>query len=116
MKVTVNCPHCSAPMELERPADTVEASCPACSNVMKIDPAVLALSDADSLKPVTTRKPVSGWIIAGYVLAVLGGWLGTAIGIGILVGGVGDKKDKKHGLAILIISVFSQALWRSALQ
>jgi len=58
-------------------------------------------------------KPVSGWVIAGYIFAVLGGWLGVAISVGILMG---DKKDKKHGIAILVISVFSQALWKSMLK
>jgi len=59
------------------------------------------------------KNTVSGWVIAGYIFAVLGGWLGIAIAVGILTG---DKKDKKHGIAILVISIFSQALWKSAMK
>jgi hypothetical protein len=56
---------------------------------------------------------MSGLVIAGYVFAVLGGWLGMALAVGILAS---SKEDKKHGIAILVISVISQALWRSILK
>lgn len=115
MKITVNCPHCEAPLELERPAGPVEASCPACTNSLTIDPARIPESPIapSAHRSKKGKNSVSGWVIAGYIFAVLGGWLGIAIAVGILMG---DKKDKKHGIAMLVISIFSQALWKSAMK
>lgn len=111
MKISVNCPHCKAPLELERPAGPVEACCPACTNTLIIDPSEITLPHPTFNEPKKIKESVSGWVIAGYVFAVLGGWLGIAIAVSILTG---NKNNRKHGIAILVISVISQAFWRSA--
>jgi len=98
---------------LEQPAGPVEACCPTCSNTWIINPSELFLTTPIINKSKQIKKSISGWVIAGYIFAVLGGWLGGAIALGILFG---DKKDKKHGISILVLSVISKAFWTSALK
>ena len=113
MKITVNCPNCRSPLELERPAVPVEVSCPACTNSLTIDPDQIPPKNQSPAMPTKDKGAVSGWVIAGYIFAVLGGYLGIAIAVFCLLG---DKKNKKHGIAIIVISVFAMALWRSMMK
>ena len=113
MKITVNCPNCRSPLELERPAVPVEVSCPACTNSLTIDPDQIPPKNQSPAMPTKDKGTVSGWVIAGYIFAVLGGYLGIGIAVFVLMG---DNKTKKHGIAVLVMSLFFMVLWKSMLK
>lgn len=68
-------------------------------------------------------KPGGGWIIAGYIFAVLGGLIGFGIGIYLKMGKEKrsngekvlkfDESSQKHGLIISIIAIVSFVIWNS---
>ena len=52
------------------------------------------------------KIPNNSWIIAGFVFAIIGGYVGVAFGANYRYGGYDDKTRKK-GLIMLIISLLS---------
>ena len=57
----------------------------------------------------TYKEASSGWIIAGFIFAVLGGWGGMVLGINY-IGGNYKKEVKQQGWIMLIISVIRRVL------
>ena len=55
------------------------------------------------------KEASSGWIIAGFIFAVLGGWGGMALGINYISGNY-KKEVKQQGWIMLIISVITRVL------
>lgn len=107
MHAYLKCPECQSSLKIERPTEQVKIGCPSCGNSFKVDP----LSDQISTKPAKSKDSISGWVIAGYIFAVLGGYLGIGIAISLLRG---EKKDRMHGIIILVISLIFMVLWKSA--
>jgi hypothetical protein len=111
MYLFLNCPHCQSKLQLERPNEPIKSGCPACGNSFTVDPANVPQQDQMPGNPKKTKESVSGWVVAGYIFAVLGGYLGLGIAIGLLNG---EKKNKKHGIYILILSIIFMVFWRVA--
>lgn len=67
------------------------------------------------------QKPATGWLIAGYIFALLGGLLGVIIGAHLafskIVSADGKKipryvtSTKNQGIVIFIIAVVSMIVW-----
>lgn len=55
------------------------------------------------------KTPSSGWIVAGFIFAILGGWGGFVIGINYARGRY-DKETKQIGWAMIIISAVARAV------
>lgn len=85
-------------------------------------------NDVKENKPIVDNiyKPVQiafGWLIVGYISALLGGLVGLLIGIFILTSKItlldGNKLNKydsvsiNHGTALLIISLIAIVFWIS---
>ncbi len=66
------------------------------------------------LKEINTYKEASqGWIIAGFIFSILGGWGGIALGSNYAFGNY--KKDTKViGWVMLILGVISMGIWKSS--
>ena len=58
------------------------------------------------------KEASTGWIIAGFIFAFLGGYLGTIIGINYAFGNY-DKKTKSQGIVMIIVSVIMIGIWKS---
>ncbi|MCK9303405.1 MAG: serine/threonine-protein kinase [Bacteroidales bacterium] len=79
----------------------------------------------ENVKPLDEGQSGTGWIIAGYIFALLGGWFGLAIGISIATGKERTtdgqrilkykKSTRNHGWAIFVIGVISMIIWNIAL-
>jgi hypothetical protein len=73
---------------------------------------------AENIEPRKPSSPLGlkvasqGWIVAGFIFAILGGWLGAAIGFNYAFGNY-KKETKKLGWAMAILGIFSMAIWRS---
>jgi curved DNA-binding protein CbpA len=65
-------------------------------------------------KETNTHKEASqGWIIAGFVFAILGGWGGIAVGANYAFGNY-KKGTKIIGWVMLIIGAISRGIWQSS--
>lgn len=58
------------------------------------------------------KKGSTGWIIAGFIFSILGGFLGVIIG-GNYAFGKYHKETKTIGWVMIIIGIFSTAIWKS---
>jgi len=58
------------------------------------------------------KEASQGWIIAGFIFSVLGGFLGIAIGFNYAFGNY-KKETKRLGWIMAIIGFFSTAIWKS---
>ena len=63
-------------------------------------------------KTTKLKKGSAGWIIAGFVFSLLGGFLGIAIG-GNYAFGKYHKETKTLGWVMIIIGIFSTAIWKN---
>jgi hypothetical protein len=66
----------------------------------------------NSSLPLELKVASQGWIVAGFIFAMLGGWLGAAIGLNYAFGNY-KKETKRLGWAIAILGIFSMVIWRS---
>ena len=60
----------------------------------------------------TFKQASEGWIIAGFIFAILGGLLGIVIGINYTLGNY-DRKTKNKGWMMIIAGIIMGAIWRS---
>ena len=58
------------------------------------------------------KKASQGWIIAGFIFSLLGGWGGIAIGFNYAFGKY-KKETKTLGWIMVVIGFFSMAIWKS---
>ena len=58
------------------------------------------------------KDPSRGWIIAGFIFAFLGGYLGTVLGLNYAFGNY-DKKTKSQGVIMIIVSVIMIGILKS---
>lgn len=58
------------------------------------------------------KKASEGWMIAGFVFAILGGYFGIVIGLNYLFGRY-NKNTKWLGLLMILLAGFSFGIWRS---
>ena len=68
--------------------------------------------DKVSLKKNEIKVASDGWIVAGFVFALLGGYIGIAMGMNYAFGNY-KSETKTTGVVMLVISVLSFSIWRS---
>jgi tetrahydromethanopterin S-methyltransferase subunit F len=61
--------------------------------------------------PLGVKEASQGWIIAGFVFALLGGYFGLIIGFNYAFGNY-NKQTKRLGWAMAVIGIFSAAIWK----
>jgi hypothetical protein len=74
--------------------------------------------EVESLAPpsptnIGLKKASQGWIIAGFVFSVLGGWLGIVMGFNYAFGRY-DQDTKTLGWVMAVVGFISIILWRTA--
>lgn len=62
--------------------------------------------------PLGLKVASPGWIVAGFIFALLGGYLGVIIGFNYAFGNY-KKETKRLGWVMSILGIFSAAIWRS---
>ncbi len=61
----------------------------------------------------TSKKTASqGWLVAGFVFAFLGGWLGIAIGCNYAFGAY-KSETKTLGWVMILVGTISMGIWKS---
>lgn len=58
------------------------------------------------------KEASQGWIIAGFIFSILGGYLGVIIGFNYAFGKY-KKETKRLGWIMAILGIFSAAIWKS---
>ncbi len=58
------------------------------------------------------KEASQGWIIAGFIFSILGGYLGVIIGFNYAFGKY-KSETKMLGWIMAILGIFSAAIWRS---
>ena len=58
------------------------------------------------------KEASQGWIIAGFIFSILGGYLGVIIGFNYAFGKY-KSETKRLGWIMAILGIFSSATWRS---
>lgn len=58
------------------------------------------------------KEASQGWIIAGFIFSILGGYLGVIIGFNYAFGKY-KSETKRLGWIMAILGIFSAAIWRS---
>lgn len=95
------------------PALNSRYQCPYCGNLLALGTRVCAICRMDlrTGKPIGHEMPTgdeSGCLMAaGWVFALLGGWLGIILGIVVIVRG----KRVGSGIAMIIVSILSVIFW-----
>ena len=59
-----------------------------------------------------SKEASQGWIFAGYILSLLGGYLGIVIGLNYIFGNY-KKEVKLAGWIMTILGIISATLWKS---
>ena len=77
-----------------------------------IDAPPVLHTSKESVNKKSLKVASEGWIIAGFIFAFLGGFLGIAIGSNYAFGNY-KKSTKNLGWAMLIISLFSITILKS---
>jgi hypothetical protein len=62
--------------------------------------------------PLGLKEASQGWIIAGLIFALLGGFLGVVIGFKYAIGNY-NKETKRLGWVMVILGIISAAIWKS---
>lgn len=62
--------------------------------------------------PLGLKVASQGWIVAGFIFALLGGYLGIIIGFNYVFGNY-KKETKRLGWFMAILGIFIAAIWRS---
>ena len=61
----------------------------------------------------TYKEASQGWIIAGFIFSILGGYGGIIVGANYAFGNY-KKETKVLGWVMLILGIFSRAIWQSS--
>ena len=70
------------------------------------------LKNQKKIKKNEIKVASDGWIVAGFVFALLGGYIGIAMGMNYAFGNY-KSETKTTGVVMLVISVLSFSIWRS---
>ena len=63
-------------------------------------------------KKLGLKKASIGWVIVGFILSILGGWIGVAMGFSYAFGKY-DSDTKAMGWGMAVIGIISLAIWKS---
>ena len=61
----------------------------------------------------TYKEASQGWIIAGFIFSILGGFGGMIVGANYAFGNY-KKETKVIGWVMLVLGIFSRAIWQSS--
>lgn len=130
LESTIACTKCGLPPRTENKycyncgveVTEKQVMCIKCGVSLNDSPISSSKSSADSSKGIDYEKQAgAGWLVAGYIFALLGGWFGLAIGIYLsaakvkLPDGTKVKKfneaSRKNGYIIMVISVVAAIIW-----
>lgn len=100
--------------ELDDIKPILELNTPPLSNLEKkpIEENELKKENTQKLTPPGLKTASIGWIIAGFIFSILGGYLGLIIGFNYAYGNY-NKETKRLGWVIAILGIISAVIWRS---
>lgn len=80
--------------------------------IIEINKNILDKKSSKSTYTVGMKVASQGWIIAGFIFAFLGGYLGAIIGFNYAFGDY-KKETKRLGWVMAIIGILSAGVWKS---
>lgn len=80
--------------------------------IVEINKNILEKKSSKSTYTVGMKVASQGWIIAGFIFAFMGGYLGAIIGFNYAFGDY-KKETKRLGWVMAIIGILSAGVWKS---
>jgi hypothetical protein len=80
--------------------------------IVEINKNILDKKSSKSTYTVGMKVASQGWIIAGFIFAFMGGYLGAIIGLNYAFGDY-KKETKRLGWVMAIIGILSAGVWKS---
>ena len=80
--------------------------------IVEINKNILDEKSSKSTYTVGMKVASQGWIIAGFIFAFMGGYLGAIIGLNYAFGDY-KKETKRLGWVMAIIGILSAGVWKS---
>lgn len=80
--------------------------------IVEINKNILDKKSSKSTYTVGMKVASQGWIIAGFIFAFMGGYLGAIIGFNYAFGDY-KKETKRLGWVMAIIGILSAGVWKS---